>query len=70
MIFECEKLVDEDDDGPFIKLIIFIIDQDSATVSDITHHNTEQEADEWLATQWKVACPPPIGIRHRFESQS
>lgn len=68
--YECEKLEVEDGDGPYFKLVIFTLDEDSATVLDITSHDTEQSADEWLAKEWKISCPPPIGTRYKFESEA
>jgi hypothetical protein len=67
--FECEKLAAEEDGRSYIKLIIYIVDEDSTSVWDITHHDTEQVADDLLAKHWKIPVPSPIGTRYKFESQ-
>jgi hypothetical protein len=33
---------------------------------DITHHDTEAIANEWLRTQWNLISPPPVGVELEF----
>ncbi len=71
MRFECEKIEVCEDDSSYIKLVIYEMQPDgSSAVLDITHHNTEREADEWLADNWKMASPPAVGVRQEFENDA
>jgi len=69
MRFECEKIEVCEDDSPYIKLVIYEIQPDGkSAVLDITHHNTEREADDFLADHWNLTSPPTFGVRQRFEN--
>lgn len=67
--FVCEKYWIEDEDDQYCKLIVFECDADGTlSVLDITHHNSETLADDWLKAQWKILSPPKIGERLEFEA--
>lgn len=67
MRYTCEKIWSEGDQG-FVKVIICELGTDSSsTVSDITHHDSEALADQWLNDQWGIALPPQMDVQMVFE---
>jgi hypothetical protein len=57
---DVEKQVCEDDNGPFVRIIVYNCE---GHISYITHHNTEEIADEFMLKIWSINEPPPIGRR-------
>lgn len=69
--FVCEKEMVKDDADLYCKLTIFEKTNDNGLeVLDITHHDTEMEANDWLKKQWEIEPPPKIGERYHFEHDS
>ena len=66
--YVCEKHHIKDDGDEYVKLIIFERVDNVLEVTDITHHNSETLADEWLKAEWSISIPPKFGERLEFES--
>jgi hypothetical protein len=60
---EIEKQFYSDEHDTFIRLILY---DDHRCVLDITHHNTEADADAYLLRQWRVSDPPCCGQRRNY----
>ena len=69
MQFECEKLWYGDDNEAYVKLLIFEVEAEGTFVLDITHHDTEELADERLREHWHLSALPKMGERMPFEHE-
>lgn len=66
-----EKSFVDDPDNPVWRVVIEEADLIALVpkpwcVSDITHHNSEDLADDWLKTHWNVTVSPPAGKTVEF----
>ena len=65
--FLCEKHLVKDDGGDYFKLIVSeFTDDNGLEVYDITHHDSEEEADAWLKQTWAISTPPRVGEKTTF----
>ncbi len=65
----CEKHLVRDDGDDYFKLIVSeFTDDNGLEVSDITHHNSEEDADAWLKQTWAISTPPKVGEKINFET--
>jgi hypothetical protein len=63
----CEKHSIKGDGPDYIKVIVYEFEEESKYVIDITHQDTEEEADEWLDYVWALKPAPKLGEQFEFE---
>jgi hypothetical protein len=66
--FVCEKEWVRGDGPDYIRVTIYEVELGGKSVADITHHDSEDLANEWLADEWAIKTAPEIGEQLEFES--
>jgi hypothetical protein len=56
-------------DGPdFVRVTVYEVEASGKSVTDITHHDSEALADDWLVKEWELNEVPKIGEQLNFKT--